>query len=45
LKGVNMRRSKPTQAPHQNTVRNVFIDTWMNYLCVDRRKTWVGSVA
>lgn len=43
LKGCNMRRSKPKQAPHQNTVRNVFIDTWMNYICVDRRKTFIGS--
>jgi len=45
LKGVNMRRSKPKQAPHQNTVRNVFFDTWRNYVAFDRRKLWVGSTS
>lgn len=43
LKGKNMVRSKPIPAPHQHSVRNVFVDTWMNYICIDRRKTWVGS--
>lgn len=40
-----MRRSKPIPAPRQHTVRDVFLDTWKNYGCVDRRCQWVGSKA
>jgi hypothetical protein len=42
-KGATMRRSKPKQAPLQHTVRNVFIDNWMNFICVNRRACFVGS--
>lgn len=41
-RGASMRRSPPKQAPKQNTVRNVFIDNWMNFICVNRRLNWVG---
>lgn len=44
-KGCNMRRSGPKPAPKQNTVRNVFIDTWMNYMCINRRSQFVGSTS
>jgi hypothetical protein len=44
-KGANMRRSKPKQAPLQNTVRQVFIDNWMNFCCVNRRACFVGSLS
>ena len=43
--GANMRRNPPKQAPMQHTVRNVHVDNWMNYVCYDLRKTWVGSQA
>lgn len=44
-KGCNMRRTKPMPAPGhtQHTVRTVHVDHWMNYICYDRRKCWVGS--
>ena len=41
-KGANMRRTKPIRAANQNTVREIHIDTWMNYICYDRRSQWVG---
>lgn len=43
--GCNMRRSKPMPAPGhtQHTVRTVHIDNWMNYICYNRRLTFVGS--
>lgn len=41
--GENMVRGKPKQAPQQHRVRNVFIDNSMNYICYDRRRTFVGS--
>ena len=46
-KGCNMRRSKPLMAPGytQHTVRTVHIDNWMNYMCFNRRRLWVGSKA
>ena len=44
-KGCDMRTSGPKQAPRQNTVRNVFIDTWMGYMCINRRSCFVGSTA
>lgn len=43
--GANMRRSKPKVSPTQNTVRTVFIDTWMNFGCMNRRGLWVGSTS
>lgn len=45
LKGRNMKWSKPIPAPHQHTVRNVFNDTWMNYIATNRRGLWVGSTS
>lgn len=44
-KGCDMRRSPLTVAPKQHTVRTVFIDTWRNYVCVNRRTQWVGSTS
>lgn len=41
--GCNKRRNPPKPAPNQHTVRNVFIDHWMNYVCYNRRLCWVGS--
>ena len=40
-----MRRSKPIMAPKQHTVRDVFLDSWKNYGCVDLRSQWVGSTS
>lgn len=44
-KGCNMRRSKPMAAPGntQHTVKTIHVDTWMNYICYNRRMTFVGS--
>lgn len=42
-RGANMRRSPVKQAPKQHNVRSVFIDNWMNYICVNRRSLFVGS--
>lgn len=41
----NMHRHPPNKAARQHTVREVHIDHWMNYICYNRRKTWVGSLA
>jgi hypothetical protein len=44
--GANMRRSPIKVAAHQHTVRECHIDTWMNYICVNRRcGVWVGNQA
>lgn len=43
-RGANMRRNPPKVAARQHTVREVHIDHWMNYLCTDRRSTFVGSL-
>jgi hypothetical protein len=43
--GANMRRNKPKEAARQHTVREVHIDNWMNYICYDRRATFVGSLS
>ena len=42
-KGCDRRRSAPTPAPKQHTVRNVFIDTWMGYMGINLRSQFVGS--
>jgi hypothetical protein len=42
-KGANMRRNPPKEAARQHTVREVHIDNWMNYICVNRRLNFVGS--
>lgn len=42
--GCNMRRNPPKPAARQHTVREVHIDHWMNYICYNRRRTFVGSV-
>jgi len=44
-RGANNRRSKPMPAPGhtQHTVRTVHYDTWMNYICYNRRALFVGS--
>jgi len=44
-KGADMRRNKPKPAARQHSVREVHIDHWMNYICYDRRSTWVGSTS
>ena len=41
---ANMRRSPPKVAARQHSVREIHIDHWMNYLCVNRRETFVGSL-
>ena len=42
-KGAHMRRNKPKQAARQHDTREIHIDNWMNYVCYDLRKCWVGS--
>jgi hypothetical protein len=44
-KGCNMRRNPPKEAARQHTVREVHIDNWMNYICYNRRRCWVGSTS
>lgn len=46
-KGRNNRRSKPMMSPGhtQHTMRTVHYDTWMNYICYNRRALFVGSKA
>jgi hypothetical protein len=44
-KGANMRRSAPKQAPNQRNVRQVHIDNFMNFCCLNRRLCFVGSKA
>jgi len=43
--GCNMRRSQPMPAPGntQHTVKAIHYDTWMNYICYNRRATFVIS--
>ena len=41
--GCYMRRTGPFRKDGQHTVRNVFLDTWMNYCSYNRRNLWVGS--
>lgn len=43
--GAYMRRTGPFRSAKQHTVREVHIDTWMNYCCYDRRSLWVGSTS
>lgn len=42
-KGRNMYRHKPKAGARQHTVREVHIDTWMNYCVYNRRNMFVGS--
>lgn len=42
-KGADMRRHPPKIAPKQHTVREVHIDCWMNFACINRRRLFVGS--
>jgi hypothetical protein len=35
-------RSKPMTLPQQHTVRAVFTDYWLQQLCIDRRRLFVG---
>ncbi len=44
-KNRNMIRHKPQKAPHQHTVRNVFMDNWGNFACYNRRLLFVGNTA
>lgn len=44
-KGASMRRHPPKPAARQHTVREVHIDNWMNFCCINRRALWVGSKA
>jgi len=41
----HMLRHKPQKAPHQHTVRNVFMDNWGNFSCYNRRLCFVGNTA
>ena len=43
-KGANMRQIKK-DAPLQRTVKQIHYDTWMNWICYNRRALWVGSKA
>jgi len=43
-KGCNGRRTGPFRSAKQHTVREVHIDTWYNYCCVNRRNTFVGRL-
>jgi hypothetical protein len=57
LYGINKRVFRPflqrgcdhrrtiKDAPKQHTVKNVFYDTNRNFMCLDRRRCWVGSQA
>jgi hypothetical protein len=40
----DMRRNPPKEAARQHSVREVHVDHWMNYICYNRRKTFVGSL-
>lgn len=42
-RGCDMRKTGPERVAGQHTVYAVFFDTWMNYICVNRRAQWVGS--
>lgn len=42
--GRNMFRHKPKPSARQHSVREVHIDTWMNYANYNRRSCWVGSI-
>lgn len=42
---ASMRRNPPRISPHQRTVREVWIDNWMQYICTNRRTQWVGSLS
>jgi hypothetical protein len=42
-KGCNMRRNPPKESARQHTVREVHVDNWMNYICLNRRACFVGS--
>lgn len=42
-KGCNMRRNKPKEAARQHDTFEVHIDNWQNYVCFNRRATFVGS--
>jgi hypothetical protein len=42
-KGLSMRRNPPKQAARQHTVREVHIDNALNFICLNRRMTFVGS--
>jgi len=41
--GTYLRRTGPFRAAKQHTVREVHLDTFMNYCGYDRRQLWVGS--
>jgi len=43
-RGADHRRTIK-DAPKQHTVKNIFYDTWRNFMCIDRRLCWVGSKA
>lgn len=44
LKGDYLRESEPKQAPNQHNAFQVFVDITYNYLCVDRRRNFVGYI-
>ena len=44
-RGCKQRRMGPERAARQHSVREVHYDTWMNYICFDRRSTFGGSRA
>ena len=44
LTGDYLRESEAKPSPNQHNVFQVFVDLSYNYLCVDRRRNWVGYV-
>ena len=44
-KNRNMIRHRPIQAPGQHTVREVHMDNWGNFRCLNRRRNFVGRKA
>lgn len=42
-KGYDMRRSEPIPVPHQHNWWTVHFDHYCNYMCINRRRCFVGS--
>jgi len=42
-RGKDWFRHPIKQSAHQHSVKEVHIDTWMNYICYNRRRQFVGS--
>ena len=44
-KGLDMLVHPPQQSARQHTVREVHLDSWFNFICLNRRRCFVGYVA